>query len=274
MALPLALLLILLIAAAWWLFPRLRRVAAIGAAYKAKVLCSVVFGSGRAVDPDSLEEVSADSYRLMRLFRWRVDRPGAQCHGVARGVSSPDRRLQGGRRRDGRAIRMADGARVFRPRSGRRRGVSRARSQTPAPHARDSGRAGRTDCRRALRPGLRRNDAVFRMVDDEERARRPDRRAGRRRPPLPPGRRADAGLAPSGSPRRDRARRPVADAERAGVFRGLRGPDVGCDRNAVQPGRCRRLRREPTVDRPTGHGVELLERHDQHPVGHRPPQCR
>jgi len=73
MALPLALLLILLIAAAWWLFPRLRRVAAIGAAYKAKVLCSVVFGSGRAVDPDSLEEVSADSYRLMRLFRWRVD---------------------------------------------------------------------------------------------------------------------------------------------------------------------------------------------------------
>jgi len=73
MSLPLALLLILLVAAAWWLFPRLRRVAAIGAAYKAKVLCSVVFGSGRAVDPDNLEEVSADSYRLMRLFRWRVD---------------------------------------------------------------------------------------------------------------------------------------------------------------------------------------------------------
>ena len=73
MSLPLALLLILLVAAARWLFPRLRRVAAIGAAYKAKVLCSVVFGSGRAVDPDNLEEVSADSYRLMRLFRWRVD---------------------------------------------------------------------------------------------------------------------------------------------------------------------------------------------------------
>src|SRR4249920_963773 len=73
MALPLALLLILLVATAWWLVPRLRRVAAIGAAYKARVLCSVVFGSGRAVDPDSLEEVSADSYRLMRLFRCRVD---------------------------------------------------------------------------------------------------------------------------------------------------------------------------------------------------------
>lgn len=73
MTLPLAFLLTLVVAAAAWLFPRLRRVAAIGAAYKARVLCSVVFGSGRTVDPGSLEEVSADSYRLMRLFRCRVD---------------------------------------------------------------------------------------------------------------------------------------------------------------------------------------------------------
>jgi CubicO group peptidase (beta-lactamase class C family) len=74
MTFPLAFLLILLVVAAAWLFPRLRRVAAIGAAYKARVLCSVVFGSGRTVDPATLEDVSADSYRLMRLFRCRVDR--------------------------------------------------------------------------------------------------------------------------------------------------------------------------------------------------------
>jgi CubicO group peptidase (beta-lactamase class C family) len=73
MTLFLAFLLIPLVAAVWWLFSRLRRVAAIGAAYKAKVLCSVVFGSRRTVDPATLEEVSADSYRLMRLFRFRVD---------------------------------------------------------------------------------------------------------------------------------------------------------------------------------------------------------
>jgi CubicO group peptidase (beta-lactamase class C family) len=73
MTLPLAFLLILLVAAVAWLFPRLRRVAAIGAAYKARVLCSVVFGSGRTVDLATLEDVSADSYRLMRLFRCRVD---------------------------------------------------------------------------------------------------------------------------------------------------------------------------------------------------------
>ena len=73
MTLPLAFLLILLVAAAAWLFPRLHRVAAIGAAYKARVLCSVVFGSGRTVDLATLEDISADSYRLMRLFRCRVD---------------------------------------------------------------------------------------------------------------------------------------------------------------------------------------------------------
>lgn len=68
-----AFLLIVLAGAVVWLFSHLPRVAAIGAAYKAKVLCSVVFGTGRTVDPDALEEVSADSYRLMRLFRCRVD---------------------------------------------------------------------------------------------------------------------------------------------------------------------------------------------------------
>ena len=46
----------------------------VGPAYKAKVLCSIVFGTGRSVDPQHAEEISADSYALMRLFRARIDR--------------------------------------------------------------------------------------------------------------------------------------------------------------------------------------------------------
>ena len=60
---PLCLTLAVIVAAAW-AFLRLRRIAVVGAAYKAKVLCSIVFGTGRSVDPQTLEEVSADSYRL------------------------------------------------------------------------------------------------------------------------------------------------------------------------------------------------------------------
>src|SRR3954464_9597613 len=70
-------LLLLLAGVAVWSFVRLRRVAAIGAGYKAKVVCSIVFGTGRTIDPPAacaLEEVSADSYRLLRLFGCRVDR--------------------------------------------------------------------------------------------------------------------------------------------------------------------------------------------------------
>jgi CubicO group peptidase (beta-lactamase class C family) len=55
------------------LLPRFARLVAIGSAYKAKVLCSLVFGSGRAVDPQRAEEVSADSYRVARLLMARVD---------------------------------------------------------------------------------------------------------------------------------------------------------------------------------------------------------
>src|SRR5262245_29288897 len=65
--------------AAAWSFNRLRRLAAIGAAYKAKVVSALVFGTGRSVDPSRLDEVSADSYWPMRLFRCTVDR---QAHGV------------------------------------------------------------------------------------------------------------------------------------------------------------------------------------------------
>jgi CubicO group peptidase (beta-lactamase class C family) len=56
-----------------WALARLWRIAAIGSAYRSKVLCSIVFESGRSIDPQRVEDVSADSYRLLRLFRSRVD---------------------------------------------------------------------------------------------------------------------------------------------------------------------------------------------------------
>ena len=60
-------------AALAWAGVRLWRIAAIGSAYRSKVLCSIVFGSQRAVDAQRVEDVSRDSYRLLRLFRSRVD---------------------------------------------------------------------------------------------------------------------------------------------------------------------------------------------------------
>src|SRR5262245_16068081 len=59
-----------------WAFAKLWRVAAIGAAYRSKVLCTIVFGAGRAIDPQYVEDVSADSYWPLRLFRSRVDPVG------------------------------------------------------------------------------------------------------------------------------------------------------------------------------------------------------
>jgi CubicO group peptidase (beta-lactamase class C family) len=60
-------------AALVWALARLWRVAAIGAAYRSKVLCSIVFGTGRTIDPQHVEDVSADSYWPLRIFRSRVD---------------------------------------------------------------------------------------------------------------------------------------------------------------------------------------------------------
>jgi CubicO group peptidase (beta-lactamase class C family) len=56
-----------------WAGARLCRIAAIGSAYRSKVLCSIVFGSQRSIDPRRVEDVSQDSYRLMRLLRSHVD---------------------------------------------------------------------------------------------------------------------------------------------------------------------------------------------------------
>lgn len=59
---------------ALWALKRLWRVIAIGSAYKAKVLASLVFGSGRSIDVRRAPEVFEDSYRIMRLLSARVDR--------------------------------------------------------------------------------------------------------------------------------------------------------------------------------------------------------
>jgi CubicO group peptidase (beta-lactamase class C family) len=50
------------------------RVAGVGAAYKAKALCSAIFVSGLDLDPNRADEVSSEAYALMRLFHARVDR--------------------------------------------------------------------------------------------------------------------------------------------------------------------------------------------------------
>ncbi|NNN06836.1 MAG: serine hydrolase [Elusimicrobia bacterium] len=66
----------LLVAAlgAKWIAARLRDLLAVGAAYKAKVLCSALFVSGLDLDVERADEVSAEAYRALRLFGARVDR--------------------------------------------------------------------------------------------------------------------------------------------------------------------------------------------------------
>jgi CubicO group peptidase (beta-lactamase class C family) len=64
---------LVLAGAAIWSLTRFSRIAAIGAAYKAKVLCSILFGTGRDIDPRRADEVSADSYWPMRMLRVHVD---------------------------------------------------------------------------------------------------------------------------------------------------------------------------------------------------------
>lgn len=60
--------------AAAWGVPRLRRIASVGCSYKAKALASAYFVSGLDPDPERAPEVADEAYRLMRLFRARVDR--------------------------------------------------------------------------------------------------------------------------------------------------------------------------------------------------------
>lgn len=48
----------------------------VGAGYKAKALCTAVFGSGRALDPQRAAQVHDDSYWILRPFTARIDRDG------------------------------------------------------------------------------------------------------------------------------------------------------------------------------------------------------
>lgn len=64
----------LVVIAAAWGFPRLKRVAAVGCSYKAKALASALFVSQLETDAERAPEIAAEAYRLMRLFRARVDR--------------------------------------------------------------------------------------------------------------------------------------------------------------------------------------------------------
>jgi len=63
---------VLLCAGAAWAAAVVSRIAAVGAAYKAKVLASGMFVSGRDAG-SMLEDVSADSYRMFRLWRAEPD---------------------------------------------------------------------------------------------------------------------------------------------------------------------------------------------------------
>jgi CubicO group peptidase (beta-lactamase class C family) len=56
----------------WGLY-QLRVYLAVGAGYKAKVLCTAWFVSGRRLDPVRAEQVAADSYWLLRPFTATVD---------------------------------------------------------------------------------------------------------------------------------------------------------------------------------------------------------
>ena len=62
-----------LAAAAGWGLLYFLRIAPVATGYKAKILCSAIFVSGRDIDPQFAADVSADSYRILRLFRPRVD---------------------------------------------------------------------------------------------------------------------------------------------------------------------------------------------------------
>jgi CubicO group peptidase (beta-lactamase class C family) len=57
---------------AWGVF-QLRVYVAAGAGYRAKVLCTGIFGSGRPFDRQLASQISADGYWLLRPFRVQVD---------------------------------------------------------------------------------------------------------------------------------------------------------------------------------------------------------
>ena len=98
-----------LLAAAAWGLTRLLRIAAVGAGYKAKVLGSAVFVSGRSPEAVLREDVAADKYRILRLFRADVDRQRGEVTASLLGLC--------GRRavfRPGLGVTLTKAARVLR----------------------------------------------------------------------------------------------------------------------------------------------------------------
>jgi CubicO group peptidase (beta-lactamase class C family) len=57
-----------------WILSKLRVYPAIGAGYRAKVLCTGLFGSGRPFDATLNTQITDDSYRILRPFGVQVDR--------------------------------------------------------------------------------------------------------------------------------------------------------------------------------------------------------
>ena len=57
-----------------WALRRLWQTVTVAAGYKAKVLCSTIFVSGRDVDVQCADEIAADSYWLLRPLHARADR--------------------------------------------------------------------------------------------------------------------------------------------------------------------------------------------------------
>jgi CubicO group peptidase (beta-lactamase class C family) len=56
-----------------WGIIKLRVYPLVGGGYRAKILCTALFGSGRQLDRSLWTQVSDDSYRILRPFRVRVD---------------------------------------------------------------------------------------------------------------------------------------------------------------------------------------------------------
>ena len=257
---------------------------AVGPAYKAKVLCSIVFGTGRVIDPRHAEEVSADSYALMRLFRARVDRDRQAVSASLLGLGPRTAMFRADlgatlcRRAHSHAPSSESKPRQLRK---RRHPATQPIATRGGRHHRDSsnailpastGRAivvvrGETPPSATFRSGLTRD---FRLVNDQERTERARRRADWRGPSLAAGPRRPARVAGARCARGHPGRGPAADAQRSEVFRRLRRPALGCHRNALQSARCRRVRGKPAAAISGRHDLELLERDHEHPVSYFP----
>lgn len=74
----------------------LRVVCAVAAGYKSKALCTGIFVSRRAMDPDRDPQIHDDSYAIMRPFRARVDHAGQSVTTALFGLVPRTARLREG----------------------------------------------------------------------------------------------------------------------------------------------------------------------------------